>query len=66
MKNNNSFSIMAQLSLLWQQVPEWRLGQFISNLSQYIDSHYQKDIFYVEDDELIKFAKEYLEKLGRK
>lgn len=49
------------LALLWEQVPDWRFGQFISNvLGAYVDET-KRDIFFPEDDEMMAFMKKYFE-----
>ena len=47
----------------WQQVPDWRFGQLLSNLMGFIYTDTHADPFYVEDDKieelLEKYCKEY-------
>jgi len=38
---------------LWSRYPDLRCGQIFSNIARYIQLEYQKDIFYIEDDELM-------------
>ena len=38
----------------WKKVPDWRLGQLISNISRAAG---QPDPFFMEDDRLIKVIK---------
>lgn len=53
------------LQLLHQQHPDMRFAQFIECINSYIKRK-GRDPFYVEDDEYIKLAEEYvLQKLGR-
>lgn len=49
----------AQLASLWHLVPDWRFGQFISNvLGAYVGTT-KRDIFFPEDDEIMEFMKKY-------
>lgn len=47
----------------WQQVPDWRFGQLLSNLMGFIYTDTHVDPFYVDDDKieelLEKYCKEY-------
>lgn len=44
--------ILYMLKRRWKEVPDWRLGQILINLT-YAD----EDLFYLEDDELEKRLK---------
>ena len=37
-----------KLAKLWEEFPDWRFGQLISNLTD------RKDIFYIEDEDLFE------------
>ena len=39
----------------WKQVPDWRFGQLIENLRRCTD----KDLFFFEDDEFLKFLEDF-------
>lgn len=39
----------------WRKVPDWRLGQLITNISRAVGI---KDPFFLEDDQLIKAINE--------
>lgn len=46
----------------WEHLfPDWRFGQFMSNFLGYVYSQAQIDIFFIEDDEMLDYLKEYLE-----
>ena len=49
-----------QLAQLWQRYPDLRFGQLIQNLSAYAKAKYNKDIFYIEEDECLQILAEYL------
>lgn len=50
--------ILEILRCVWNQVPDWRLGQIIENIKlQYnID-----DLFYIEDDEFENYIRDYFQ-----
>lgn len=51
-----------RLATVWECVPDWRFGQLMSNmLGQYVHET-KRDIFFPEDDELIKFFESYVNK----
>ena len=43
--------ILALLENAWQEVPDWRLGQLISNIARDVG---WSDAYYLEDDDLEK------------
>lgn len=51
-----------ELKAIWHQVPDWRFAQLISNISNAwnVTKPNACDTFYVEDEEFIKFAREYI------
>lgn len=54
----------AELAKIWKIVPDWRFGQLMSNiLGDYVATT-GRDIFFPEDDELLKFFKNYFAKEG--
>lgn len=48
--------ILKELEQFWKQVPDWRLGQVISNLSYEMTGN--NDPFYTEDDKLLALLKQ--------
>ena len=57
---NRIYKICHKLAEIWSQVPDWRLGQLMTNINQVCKIINDKDPFYVEDDELIKFMEHYV------
>lgn len=49
----------SQLASLWHNVPDWRFGQFISNVLGAYVSETKRDIFFPEDQELMSFMQNY-------
>ena len=52
--------ILKELEEFWKQVPDWRLGQIISNFSYEITGN--NDPFYIEDKDLLELLKQKNEK----
>ena len=50
--------VLYKLGELWKKVPDWRLGQLLYNLKQNIKP--DSDIFYLEDNELLKQVDKHL------
>lgn len=48
--------VLKELEEFWKQVPNWRLGQVISNLSYEIMG--RNDPFYMEDTDLLELLKQ--------
>lgn len=44
---------------LWATHPYLRFGQIMQNIARYIEINYEKDIFYMEEDELIEIIREW-------
>ncbi len=47
--------VLKELEKFWEQVPDWRLGQVISNFSYELTGN--NDPFYIEDTDLLKLLK---------
>lgn len=47
--------ILAEVSGVWHALPDWRLGQLISNISR---ACHVEDPFFLEDDKLLAFLKD--------
>ena len=48
--------ILKELENFWEQNPDWRLGQVISNLSYELMGN--NDPFYMEDKDLLELLKQ--------
>ena len=48
--------ILKELEEFWKQVPNWRLGQVISNFSYELMGN--NDPFYMEDKDLLEILKQ--------
>ena len=47
-------------------VPDWRFGQFILNFISWYASKYHNDIFYIEDDKIYHYIREFIDEMGVK
>jgi len=47
-----------------KQLPDWRFGQFIMNFISWYYQKYKKDIFYVEENEMITLFDEFINEIG--
>ncbi len=47
-----------QLKIIWRQVPDWRFGQFICNTMGEVAQRTGKDIFYIEEPEMMQTLQE--------
>ena len=51
---------MEELAIIWkEQCPDWRFGQFVSNVLGWIQSEKERDIFYIEEKQMLEYIKEY-------
>ena len=48
-----------RLAAVWEQVPDWRFGQLIVNVSR----AYGQDIFFPEDDKMIEIIEAFINSL---
>ena len=58
MRNPGRIKIICeQLASIWQEVPDWRLAQLMSNIFA------TKDYFYMEDREFIEYIQKYIKEV---
>ena len=55
-------SICQRLAAAWSLLPDWRFGQLMSNIFANMRSD-GKDPFFPEDDAMIAYIEEYIEKI---
>ena len=48
----------AELARLWHRVPDWRFGQLICNIP------FERDPFFMEEDEFLDCVKKYFKEHG--
>lgn len=54
------------LKELHKNVPDWRFGQFMLNFINWYAQEYRTDIFYIEDDKILKAFRKFLNEIGVK
>lgn len=47
-----------RLKAVWKEVPDWRFGQFIVNTMGEVAQRTGKDIFFIEEHEMIQVLEE--------
>ena len=47
---------------LWSRYPDLRFGQIMSNIERYVQMEHRKDMFYMEDKELMEIIRHQLRK----
>lgn len=45
--------------------PDWRFGQFMSNLFNWITIEKKKDPFYLEENQMIKYIEQYCQTISQ-
>ena len=62
MRNSDRIpEVIKELEEFWKQVPDWRLGQVISNLSYELSG--SNDPFFIEDDWLLNILRSKNERI---
>lgn len=49
-----------ELAELWSNWPDLRFGQIMSNIARYVQMEHRKDMFFMEEEELMKVLREQL------
>ena len=49
-----------ELADIWHKVPDWRLGQFMTNMLLAYHNTYKHDAFYAEDADFMKFMRDFV------
>ena len=49
-----------ELAELWVKYPDLRFGQLMSNIARNVQIEHRKDMFFMEEEELMDAIKEYL------
>ena len=55
-----------ELKKMWHRVPDWRFGQLMSNFLGEVSAITERDIFFIEDDEMLEYVAEYQTPEGNK
>lgn len=54
-----------ELAKLWHKVPDWRFGQLMSNVLGAMQTS-GRDIFFPEEDEMLKFFQDYFKEANKR
>lgn len=61
MRDPNRISpFCTEFAELWSKYPDLRFGQIMSNISRYVEVEHGRDMFYMEDEELMKVIRHQL------
>ena len=52
-----------ELAQLWSNYPDLRFGQIMSNVKAYLDEELDRDLFYMEEEELMAIIRTQLRKV---
>lgn len=55
--------LLAAVEEIWQEQPDWRFGQLVSNLALFARGPFASATYDVEDEELLKAAQRHLQNL---
>ena len=53
-----------RLAKAWEKLPDWRFGQLMVNLMREYGAEHGRDIFFLEEDEMIEAIEAYCERLS--
>lgn len=51
-----------EFAKLWSNHPDLRFGQIMSNIARYVQMEHRRDMFYMEEDELMEVIRHQLRK----
>lgn len=57
------FKICSTFYKIKSEIPTIRIGQFLNNFSFFVKNNYNKDIFYISDEEFSILIEEYFNKI---
>lgn len=55
-------SYVKRLEKMWKTIPDWRFGQFVTNLLSAVQKTSQVDTFFIEDDKMFDLMEEEIKK----
>ena len=48
-----------RLARAWEKLPDWRFGQLMVNLMREYEAEHGRDIFFLEEDEMMEIIEAY-------
>ena len=57
---NRIYPFCNELAQLWSKHPDLRFGQIMSNIARYMQMEHRRDMFFMEDDELMDVIRNQL------
>ena len=57
---NRIYPFCNELAQLWSKYPDLRFGQIMSNIARYVQMEHRRDMFFMEDDELMDVIRNQL------
>lgn len=51
--------LLMEIEKQWENFPDWRFGQLIENIKRFYNID---DLFYIEDDEMLKLIENFMRK----
>ena len=48
-----------RLARAWEKLPDWRFGQLMVNLMREYEAEHRRDIFFLEEDEMMEIIEAY-------
>lgn len=58
----NFYNELTRVHMLYY--PDWRFGQFMVNFFYWIEESKERDPFYIEEDKMIEYLREYAGELN--
>lgn len=53
---------VAKLQKYWEEmIPDWRFGQFMSNFLGFVYQETNRDIFFIEDDQMAELLDQFFD-----
>lgn len=57
---NRMEGFLQEIKKIWEQYPDLRFGQMITDFEYYVKTKGINDLYYLEEDEFLKLLEEYM------